>query len=721
MRVLITRPLPDARRTAAVLHDRGLQTVIEPLFAINPFAATTVDLTGVQGFLLTSANGVRALVAALPPEAPQARQLQVYAVGDATGQVARESGFTRVETAGGDVSSLAALVKARARPDGGTFIHAAGTEVAGDLGGELAQAGFSVRRERLYDTRPAVALSRETRDLLATGGIHAALFYSPRTAAIFADLAQRADLADACRGVHAYCLSQAVARELAAVPFGAVRIAAEPSQESLLALLDADRADGVFANAEGGADMTDRPDQDAKDTGDSSTPAATAAAAAAAAGSGPGRPGGSVPGGGTVPPGSSSSPSSPSSPDTPPSSPAADTRSDPASRRSGSGKAVVAGIAVVAVVGLLGVLSLPWWHDRAPEPLRTWLPSPPQQSAAVADLRQQNERLQADLASLRQRLEAVTAQVGDLEARGSDTAGAAVPDDLDQRLDAMQDQLQQLSGLDPQRLQEVAAASEQAQQRMQQLSDDMTTLRRGTADAATVLAMQERLQEVASLARQTASRHDTALGLLLTTAQLRQAVDQGNPFSTELRTVRAIAASMPGVSIDAPILTDFADAGIPTRDMLAERYDRLGTEIIRAAAAPDDAPEWVQDTVRRLMGLVTIRRVDGEAVGDEAPAIVARAGSAVQAGDLRTAVDELKKLQGDAAVAADDWLIGAEARLAADKALGDLTSEALARFAAAERAGEAPARPAAEAPATDQAAPGDNAEADSAPATGTGG
>ncbi len=710
MRVLITRPLHDARRTAAVLHDRGLRTVIEPLFAINPFAATTVDLAGVQGFLLTSANGVRALAAALPAEAPQARQLPVYAVGDATGQVAAEHGFTRVQTAGGDVASLAALVKARARPEAGILIHAAGTEVAGDLGGDLAQAGFRVRRERLYDTRPAVALSRETRDLLATGGIHAALFYSPRTAAIFADLALRADLTDPCRGVHAYCLSQAVARELAAVPFGVVRVAAEPSQDSLLALLDADRTDGVFANAEGGADMTDRPDQDAKDTGDSSAPATIGEPAAAEAADR--RPSGSVPGSGA----GASATSSPSS------SAAATPTAKPAT---GGGKRVVAGIAVVAVVGLLGVLSLPWWYDRAPEPLRAWLPAPPQQGAAVAELRQQNERLQDDLTSLRQRLEAVTAQVGDLEARGGD-AGAAVSADLAQRLNTMQEQLQQLSGLDPQRVQEVAAASDQAQQRMQQLADDMASLRRGSADAATVLAMQERLQEVASLARQTASRQDTALALLLTTAQLRQAVDQGNPFATELRTVRAIADKMSGVTIDAPILTDFADAGIPTREMLAERFDRLGTDIIRAAAAPDDAPAWVQDTARRLMGLVTIRRVDGEAVGDDASALVARAGSAVEAGDLRTAVDELKKLQGEAAVAADDWLIGAEARLAADAAVGALTSEALARFAATERGAETPSSPSAAAPARQDdaetpAAQAPQGAAEAEPATGTGG
>lgn len=180
------------------------------------------------------------------------------------------------------------------------------------------------------------------------------------------------------------------------------------------------------------------------------------------------------------------------------------------------------------------------------------------------------------------------------------------------------------------------AAGAVAGQEVQALRQELEEIRRGTADASTVLAIQERLDRVQQMASRMASRQDTALALVLTSAQLRQAVDQGNPYEAELRTVRAIADEMPKVSLpDDGVLQAYADKGIPTREMLNERFDRLSADIIRAAAAPDDAPAWVQKTVQRVMGLVTVRRTDGEAVGDSAPAVVARADSALNAGNLQ--------------------------------------------------------------------------------------
>lgn len=723
MRALITRPLHDARRTARLLEERGVEAVIEPLFSISYIPAASVSLDGVQGYLVTSANGVRALAQALPPDNPLTRDLAVYAVGDATAEAARDHGFSQVYSAGGDVASLAELVRAKARPEAGTLVHAAGTEVAGDLNGDLSASGFTVRRERLYETRSAVALSQETQRLIATKAIQAALFYSPRTAVAFAALAQRANLADACGDIRAYCLSQAVAKELEALPFAAVRVAAEPNQEALLALLDDDRAAGALPNdrvtgatadAEGESVMTDRPGKDAKETEDKTKaeaakgpdtkgaketdpkPAGTGTGAASTAGTADAKRAGGV---GSVPPatatvgsttgtaGGGGKPPASSGPGT---GPTGGSSSTPAAgrKKGGGGKAIVAVLAVLVIAVLIAFATLPWWRDSSPEPLRSWLPAPPQESARVAELAQQNEALRSDVQALRQRLEQVTDQLGSLEGQVAQ-GPQGVPEDLQQTIQQLESQVETLlQGMDPEALQAMAQAGDAVQQRVQELAARVDELRRGSADAQTVLAMQERLQQVADLARQTASRQDQALGLLLTTAQLRQAVDQGNPFATELRTVRAIAESMPNVTLDAPVLTDFADAGIPTREMLAERFDRLGTEIIRSAAAPDDAPEWVQSTVRRAMGLVTVRRTDGEAVGDAPSAIVARAASAIEAGDLQTAVQELQKLEGEEAVVADDWLTAAQARLAAEEQLSDLTSEALARFAASQRGGE---------------------------------
>lgn len=234
MRALVTRPREDSEGVAAELAARGHEVVIEPLLDIIPVEAS-VDTDGLQGILATSANGIRALARAVAD-----RGLPVWAVGDASARVARELGYTRVESAGGDVETLAALVTARCNPGDGAFLHAAGTVTAGDLSGRLGEAGFAVRRVVLYQAVTATGVSPALADALNGNAIDLALFFSPRTAATFATLVRDAGLADATGRIRAYALSDAVARALAALPWAAIRVAAAPTQAALLAALDQD-------------------------------------------------------------------------------------------------------------------------------------------------------------------------------------------------------------------------------------------------------------------------------------------------------------------------------------------------------------------------------------------------------------------------------------------------------------------------------------------------
>ena len=209
MRALITRPREDSTSIAERLEELGIEPVIEPLMTVEPVSDAEVDLDGVQAILLTSRNGVRALAAAT-----ERRDVAVYAVGDSTAELARESGFDPVESAGGDNDALAELVRERLKPADGKLLHAAGAAVAGDLAGTLTGHGFDVRRQELYATRPVAALSVATRGLLSDGGIDLVLLFSPRTAETFVGLVKQAGLGDACAGVTAVCLSREVARSV---------------------------------------------------------------------------------------------------------------------------------------------------------------------------------------------------------------------------------------------------------------------------------------------------------------------------------------------------------------------------------------------------------------------------------------------------------------------------------------------------------------------------
>jgi len=234
MKVLITRPREDAAPFAAELAARGLTPVIEPLIAVRFDPAAALDLDGgVQAVLFTSANGVRAFAARTPR-----RDLAALAVGDATAQEASTVGFATVESADGDVAGLARLVRERLSPEAGPLVHAAGSEVAGDLAGLLAGSGFTVRRAVLYAAAPVGALSREAAALLRSGEIGVASFFSPRTASTFVKVAAAEFPADRDRAPVALCLSSAVAAALAPLGWRDCLIAAAPTRRDLLAALD---------------------------------------------------------------------------------------------------------------------------------------------------------------------------------------------------------------------------------------------------------------------------------------------------------------------------------------------------------------------------------------------------------------------------------------------------------------------------------------------------
>jgi len=232
VRLLVTRPSGDAEALADQLEAMGHQVLAEPMLRIRPIPGASVDLDGVAGLLLTSANGARMLAAIT-----ERRDLPVYAVGAQTAAAARDAEFLSVESAEGDAAALVELVHARHRPGDGTLLHAAGAERAGDLAGALAARGYDIRTKILYESVPAATLSEPTRMALAAGLIDGVLLFSPRSAETFAALLHRAGLAMAARRIVAYCLSPAVAKGLGAAVFHAVHIAPSPNRPALLALL----------------------------------------------------------------------------------------------------------------------------------------------------------------------------------------------------------------------------------------------------------------------------------------------------------------------------------------------------------------------------------------------------------------------------------------------------------------------------------------------------
>ncbi len=142
MRLLITRPQPDADELAADLSARGHTCVIAPVLEILPRDAE-IDLSNVQALLATSRNGVRALSAAT-----DRRDISLLAVGPGTAKEAEAAGFSTLSAAG-DVRALGALVRETLRPDAGALLWITGKNVRGDLRADLRASGVSGDPPRL--------------------------------------------------------------------------------------------------------------------------------------------------------------------------------------------------------------------------------------------------------------------------------------------------------------------------------------------------------------------------------------------------------------------------------------------------------------------------------------------------------------------------------------------------------------------------------------------
>jgi uroporphyrinogen-III synthase len=222
MRVLITRPLEDAKATAEILRARGHEPVVAPLLEIRYRDGVSIP-PECETILATSTNGIRALARNTPR-----RNMRVFAVGAQSAQAAKQAGFADVSSADGDANDLADLVMRAASRDS-VLLHAAGSETRGDFAARLMREGFSVRTVTLYDAVAATTLPGPIR----AGTIDAALFYSPRSANIFAALAGDLDAGE----VAACCISAATAQALASLVFREIRMAARPNQDALLALL----------------------------------------------------------------------------------------------------------------------------------------------------------------------------------------------------------------------------------------------------------------------------------------------------------------------------------------------------------------------------------------------------------------------------------------------------------------------------------------------------
>ena len=232
MRILVTRPEPDASGTAARLVAAGHQAHVDPMLIVEPLSGTRLPDGAFNALALTSVNGARALAARA--ELADLLGLPLYAVGRRTAAAAPQ-GFSNVLVADGDGEALVALLR-ESLPRGSRILHVCGEDRAVDLDAALARNGLTVELFELYRARPAEQFSPATVTALRGRQIDAAFHFSLRTATTVVERARQAGVEAELASIVHFCFSKSVAAPLITAGWR-TQIAQTPTEEGLFALL----------------------------------------------------------------------------------------------------------------------------------------------------------------------------------------------------------------------------------------------------------------------------------------------------------------------------------------------------------------------------------------------------------------------------------------------------------------------------------------------------
>jgi uroporphyrinogen-III synthase len=234
VRLLLTRPEPDAERTSAALRSLGHAVFVAPLLRIETLTDAGIGEGPWDGILVTSTNAARAV--GQHKALPGLQGLPVIAAGNSSSEAMRGAGFRDILSAGGGEKEVVAAAARRFKP-GASLLYLAGADRFGDVAGDLKAHTIAVSTVVVYRAVPATALPPPGAKALAEG-IEGVLHFSRRSAATYVAVTLGAHLrAQALETPVHFCLSPHVAEPLAAAGARQIQIAAEPTEAALVALV----------------------------------------------------------------------------------------------------------------------------------------------------------------------------------------------------------------------------------------------------------------------------------------------------------------------------------------------------------------------------------------------------------------------------------------------------------------------------------------------------
>jgi len=206
VRVVITRAENEAANMANAITKIGCEPLVAPMLEVK-YEDVPIDLTGIQGVIVTSGNAVRAL-----EKSTEERDIPIYCVGPQTRKLAESLGFKNVKNSFGGIKNLPIFIGRETTPMEGPLLFLHGGNVTGNPVKDLAQAGFRAGGLKVYGAGPVTTLPEEVRAEFEKPVVpEIATFMSIRTFKMFREIMQSEGLLPKVREMVAVCISPAVA------------------------------------------------------------------------------------------------------------------------------------------------------------------------------------------------------------------------------------------------------------------------------------------------------------------------------------------------------------------------------------------------------------------------------------------------------------------------------------------------------------------------------
>lgn len=194
-----------------------------------------------------------------------------------------------------------------------------------------------------------------------------------------------------------------------------------------------------------------------------------------------------------------------------------------------------------------------------------------------------------------------------------------------------------------------------------ELTKSLETLRKVLNDRLTKIEGAKLSQDEEALLK----RADRILAL----STLETTIRSGEAFNEELE---KLALLLPANSRIAA-LRKIADEGAPTVPALKSELEGLKPAVRKAGIPDKPSGQWAW--LGELLASVVTVREEGSATGGTASELVDKAVASIQAGDLASAIADLKTVDGEPGKVLEKWIAAAERRVRADSLLERLRND----------------------------------------------